>query len=226
MVPHRMDNLGWLPLEPTSRIIWPAGRWMHGHIISLVAVPAHMGRAISQHVRPPPPAQQRPTLSPSGRVVPRSGTSMIQLTTAAAEQARLKRRCQAAARVWGVSPEEPCIQGLPSSVRASLESGGLTGSKPPLSIPTPLGPPHFATSTACPGDWSQGLELCVRCGIFASVHCSGSCRARDRHLHCMTHQDLAFAWGSLPKCSILSSRPMVLSFLSDSCRRGRICLPN
>ena len=139
MVPHRMDNLGWLPLEPTSRIIWPAGRWMHGHIISLVAVPAHMGRAISQHVRPPPPAQQRPTLSPSGRVVPRSGTSMIQLTTAAAEQARLKRRCQAAARVWGVSPDEPCIQGLPSSVHASLESGGLIGSKPPLSIPTPLG---------------------------------------------------------------------------------------
>ena len=170
MVPHRMDNLGWLPLEPTSRIIWPAGRWMHGHIISLVAVPAHMGRAISQHVRPPPPAQQRPTLSPSGRVVPRSGTSMIQLTTAAAEQARLKRRCQAAARVWGVSPEEPCIQGLPSSVRAIQTT---------FEHPDPARPPHFATSTACPGDWSQGLELCVRCGIFASVHCFGSCRARD-----------------------------------------------
>ena len=139
MVHHRMDNLGWLPLEPTSRIVWPAGRWMHGHILSLVVVPAHMGRAILQHVRPPPPAQQRPTLSPSGRVVPRSGTSMIQLTTAAAEQARLERRCKEAARAWGVSPDEPCIQGLPSSVHASLEHEGPGVSKQLLNIPTPLG---------------------------------------------------------------------------------------
>ena len=137
MVTPRADNLGWLPIEPTCRIVFPAGRWQHGHILALIALPANMGRIVPQHVRPPAPASSRPTLSPSGRVVPRSGTSLIQIQADVAEQARLKRRCEAAARAWGAPPTEPCIQGLPRSVHSRLEQGSMIAPAP--SIPTPMG---------------------------------------------------------------------------------------
>ena len=138
MVQPRADNLGWLPIEPTCRIVFPSGRWQHGHILDLIALPASMGRIVPQHIRPPVPSHSRPTLSPSGRVVPRSGTSLIQIQHKTAEKDRLTRRCQKAALAWGVPSTEPCTQGLPNSVRLQLEQQDPPRG-PMLNIPTPLG---------------------------------------------------------------------------------------
>ena len=150
MVMPRTDNLGWLPIEPTCRIVFPPGRWQHGHILSLIALPANMGRIVPQHVRPPAPVNSRPTLSPSGRVVPRSGTSLVQIRTDVAEKVRLQRRCEAAARAWGLPSAEPCVQGLPSSVHLRLEQESKGPPVPAPSIPTPMGRRTLPRASACP----------------------------------------------------------------------------
>ena len=77
-----------------------------------------MARPVHRHVRPPRPAL-RETYSPGGRVVPRSGTSLVQLP---GPTLRAQDRCRRAAQQWDVDEQQPCIDGLPLEVYERLNA--------------------------------------------------------------------------------------------------------
>ncbi|OLP94487.1 hypothetical protein AK812_SmicGene23513 [Symbiodinium microadriaticum] len=118
MIPSLAADLGYLPLDPQQRILWTFGRWRHGQILAIFTLPASMARPVHRHVRPPRPAL-RETYSPGGRVVPRSGTSLVQLPSFSS---RMHDRCRKAARQWEVDEQQPCVDDLPQEVHDRLNA--------------------------------------------------------------------------------------------------------
>ncbi|CAE7865484.1 unnamed protein product [Symbiodinium microadriaticum] len=118
MIPSLAEDLGYLPMDPQQRILWTYERWRHGQILAVFTLPATMARPVHRHVRPPRPLA-RETYSPAGRIVPRSGTSLVQLPNL---QDMGQARCRKAARLWQVDENQPCIEGLPAEVHQRLHS--------------------------------------------------------------------------------------------------------
>ena len=118
MVPSLAEDLGYLPLDPQQRILWTYERWRHGQILAIFTLPASMARPVHRHIRPPRP---RPgvTYSPGGRVVPRSGTSLVQIRH---QHSNNQDRCRRAAQLWKVSDQQPCVDGLPREVHLKLKA--------------------------------------------------------------------------------------------------------
>ena len=105
MVPSLAEDLGYLPLDPQQRILWTYERWRHGQILAIFTLPASMARPVHRHIRP------------GGRVVPRSGTSLVQIRQLPSNQ----DRCCKAARQWQVDDQQPCVDGLPREVHLRLQ---------------------------------------------------------------------------------------------------------
>ena len=116
MIPSLAEDLGYLPLDPQQRILWTFDRWRHGQILAIFTLPASMARPVHQHVRPPRP-QLRETYSPGGRVVPRSGTSLVQIQDV---RKASQNRCREAAKRWQVDENQPCVEGLPIEIHRKL----------------------------------------------------------------------------------------------------------
>ncbi|CAE7287941.1 clpB, partial [Symbiodinium sp. CCMP2456] len=119
LLTSRAQDLGYLPLDPQQRVLWPRGRWYHGQIIVTYILPSSVAGPLYHHIRPPPPPE-RQTLSPSGRVVPRSGTSLAHLST---DEARQASRCNRLRILHPDSAQCPCEEGTLACLEA--HSDGL-----------------------------------------------------------------------------------------------------